>query len=86
MRYCALAAPIEQPSVLASHTQLIRLPPCHGTTWSENLVIITPQERHPESAVKISPALTGIIPVPHALTFATQVVFGFCGLLPPPYM
>jgi hypothetical protein len=24
------------------------------TTWSENLVIITPQERHPESAVKIS--------------------------------
>jgi hypothetical protein len=26
------------------------------TTWSENLVIITPQERHPESAVKISKA------------------------------
>src|SRR5262249_52740573 len=27
-----------------------------GTTWSENLVITTPQERHPESAVKISKA------------------------------
>jgi hypothetical protein len=26
------------------------------TTWSENLVITTPQERHPESAVKISKA------------------------------
>ena len=26
------------------------------TTWSENLVIITPQERYPESAVKISKA------------------------------
>jgi hypothetical protein len=25
-------------------------------TWSENLVITTPQERHPESAVKISKA------------------------------
>ena len=24
------------------------------TTWPENLVITTPQERHPESAVKIS--------------------------------
>ena len=26
------------------------------TTWSETLVITTPQERHPESAVKISKA------------------------------
>jgi hypothetical protein len=26
------------------------------TTWSENLVITTPQERHPESTVKISKA------------------------------
>jgi hypothetical protein len=26
------------------------------TTWSENLVVTTPQERHPESAVKISKA------------------------------
>src|SRR5215831_8440092 len=26
------------------------------TTWSENLVITTPQERHPESAVKVSKA------------------------------
>ncbi len=26
------------------------------TTWSENLVIVTPKERHPESAVKISKA------------------------------
>ena len=26
------------------------------TTWSENLVISTPQEHHPESAVKISKA------------------------------
>src|ERR1700746_1953580 len=26
------------------------------TTWSENLVITTPQERHPESGVKISKA------------------------------
>src|SRR5215469_237796 len=26
------------------------------TTWSENLVITTPRERHPESAVKISKA------------------------------
>jgi hypothetical protein len=26
------------------------------TTWPENLVITTPQERHPESAVKISKA------------------------------
>jgi hypothetical protein len=26
------------------------------TTWSENLVITTPQERDPESAVKISKA------------------------------
>jgi hypothetical protein len=26
------------------------------TMWSENLVITTPQERHPESAVKISKA------------------------------
>ena len=26
------------------------------TTWPENLVIATPQERHPESAVKISKA------------------------------
>jgi hypothetical protein len=26
------------------------------TTWSENLVITTPQERHPQSAVKISKA------------------------------
>ena len=26
------------------------------TTWSESLVITTPQERHPESAVKISKA------------------------------
>jgi hypothetical protein len=26
------------------------------TTWSENLMITTPQERHPESAVKISKA------------------------------
>ncbi len=26
------------------------------TTWSENLVITTPQEHHPESAVKISKA------------------------------
>ena len=26
------------------------------TTWSENLAITTPQERHPESAVKISKA------------------------------
>jgi len=26
------------------------------TTWSESLVIITPQERHRESAVKISKA------------------------------
>jgi len=24
------------------------------TTWSENLVITTPQERHPQSVVKIS--------------------------------
>jgi hypothetical protein len=24
------------------------------TTWSENLVITTPQERHPESVVKVS--------------------------------
>jgi hypothetical protein len=24
------------------------------TTWSENLVITTPQERHPESTVKVS--------------------------------
>src|SRR5262249_2586118 len=27
-----------------------------GTTWSENFVITTPQERHPEKAVKISKA------------------------------
>jgi hypothetical protein len=27
---------------------------CKVTTWSENLVITTSQERHPESAVKIS--------------------------------
>ena len=26
------------------------------TAWSENLVIITPQERYPESAVKVSRA------------------------------
>jgi len=26
------------------------------TAWSENLVITTPQERHPESAVKVSKA------------------------------
>jgi hypothetical protein len=26
------------------------------TTWPENLVITTPQERHPESAVKLSKA------------------------------
>jgi hypothetical protein len=26
------------------------------TTWPENLVITTPQERHPESVVKISKA------------------------------
>jgi hypothetical protein len=26
------------------------------TTWSENLVITTPQERHPESAIKVSKA------------------------------
>jgi hypothetical protein len=26
------------------------------TAWSENLVITTPQERHPQSAVKISKA------------------------------
>ncbi len=26
------------------------------TAWSETLVIITPQERHPESAVKVSKA------------------------------
>jgi hypothetical protein len=26
------------------------------TTWSENLVITTPQERHPKSTVKISKA------------------------------
>ncbi len=26
------------------------------TTWPENLVITTPQERHPESAVKVSKA------------------------------
>ena len=26
------------------------------TTWSENLVIATPQERHPESKLKISKA------------------------------
>jgi hypothetical protein len=26
------------------------------TTWPENLVITTPQERHPESALKISKA------------------------------
>jgi hypothetical protein len=26
------------------------------TTWSENLVIVTPKERDPESAVKISKA------------------------------
>jgi hypothetical protein len=26
------------------------------TTWFENLVITTPQERHPESTVKISKA------------------------------
>src|SRR5262249_31359249 len=27
-----------------------------GTSWSENLVLTIPQERHPESAVKISKA------------------------------
>jgi hypothetical protein len=26
------------------------------TTWPENLVITTPQERHPDSAVKVSKA------------------------------
>jgi hypothetical protein len=26
------------------------------TAWPENLVIITPQERHPESAVRVSKA------------------------------
>ncbi len=26
------------------------------TAWSETLVIVTPQERHPESAVKVSKA------------------------------
>jgi hypothetical protein len=26
------------------------------TTWPENLVLTTPQERHPESAVKLSKA------------------------------
>ncbi len=27
-----------------------------ATAWPENLVIITPQERHPESAAKVSKA------------------------------
>jgi hypothetical protein len=27
-----------------------------ATSWSENLVITTPQERHPESTVKVSKA------------------------------
>jgi hypothetical protein len=29
------------------------------TTWSENLVITTPQQRHSESAVKISKTVPG---------------------------